>query len=326
MPKLSRWTGLLWAAALLSACDATAVAARFAARRSPPEIGDALPGAGDAGGDGWHQRRLAAGVVWLHAVWTDDHGRPQAAHVLRIDPAPPSASNAASNALGVSVKAAGGEGCRRVSALVQEHGAIAGINGGYFGAGCRPLSLLRIGARLVARNVRSRGAFGIDARSTPFIQRVEAGADWPEAVEAQGGGPTLIRRGVRTTEQEWRTEGFGSAFFARHPRTFVGIDGLGRILFGTVDGRQPDAAGLTLEQLGRWLLTPPLSLVSALNLDGGGSSTMVVRQAGSAGVVNDPADGGGVPHQGERAVSGAWLVFAPGVPAAPGKRPKKPRP
>lgn len=78
---------------------------------------------------------------------------------------------------------------------------------------------------------------------------------------------------------------------AMHPRTAIGIDkDQGRIIIVTVDGRQATSRGLTLRETG--VLMRRLGAEDALNLDGGGSSTMLARESGEpVSVVNQPSDG-----------------------------------
>jgi len=74
----------------------------------------------------------------------------------------------------------------------------------------------------------------------------------------------------------------------RHPRTMVGITGSRHLLFVVVDGRQPGYAdGMSLFELRA--LAHSLGCTDALNLDGGGSTTMVVAGQGINGVVNRPS-------------------------------------
>ena len=78
---------------------------------------------------------------------------------------------------------------------------------------------------------------------------------------------------------------------ARAPRSGVGVTPDGRRMFlVTVDGRQSDSVGATLLQFARML--GELGLDDALNLDGGGSSTLAFRPPGapSTTIVNDPSD------------------------------------
>jgi hypothetical protein len=77
------------------------------------------------------------------------------------------------------------------------------------------------------------------------------------------------------------------------PRTAVGFDAAGsRMILLTVDGRATGSRGLSLKEMGRLMIN--LGADDALNLDGGGSSTMLARSPGEAAseVVNDPSDGG----------------------------------
>lgn len=77
----------------------------------------------------------------------------------------------------------------------------------------------------------------------------------------------------------------------RAPRSAAGFSADGRTMYLiTVDGRQADSGGMTLPEFARQLAD--MGVHSAVNLDGGGSSTLVYRKPGDAqvAVVNDPAD------------------------------------
>lgn len=79
-----------------------------------------------------------------------------------------------------------------------------------------------------------------------------------------------------------------------HPRTAVGISKDGRYVYLlTVDGRQKGfSIGATYEEVGNLLLE--VGAYEGLNLDGGGSTTMVVREKdGMAKVLNHPVGHGG---------------------------------
>ncbi len=76
-----------------------------------------------------------------------------------------------------------------------------------------------------------------------------------------------------------------------HPRTAIGIDrDTGQVLMLVVDGRQTFSRGYTMVELANLMQT--LGAEDALNLDGGGSSTMLgLRPDGIIGVLNSPSDG-----------------------------------
>ena len=79
----------------------------------------------------------------------------------------------------------------------------------------------------------------------------------------------------------------------RHPRTVVGLDNTGtRLTILVVDGRkQGVAVGMSYDELATEMLR--LGCTEALNLDGGGSSVMAVRDAasGKLKILNAPTDG-----------------------------------
>jgi exopolysaccharide biosynthesis protein len=113
-----------------------------------------------------------------------------------------------------------------------------------------------------------------------------------------GGVPQLIRDGK--IEITWEQEKAGKSFAeTRHPRTAVAKLKDGKFLMITVDGRQPGTSvGMNLQELAEMLLE--FGAVEAMNLDGGGSTTMFV----GGKVINQPSD-----KEGERKVSDAILVF-----------------
>jgi Phosphodiester glycosidase len=101
------------------------------------------------------------------------------------------------------------------------------------------------------------------------------------ALDVMGGDPVLVRDG---------SVAVSSACFTSvchvNPRTGIGVQADGRLLIVVVDGRQPNySVGLTMVAFAR--LMRDLGAVSAMNLDGGGATTMVVRDE----IVNRPSDG-----------------------------------
>ena len=141
---------------------------------------------------------------------------------------------------------------------------------------------------------RARGRFSTSVRLAPVSPR-----------EAVGGFPVLVRDSLEVPG----LDSAGAATFApvRHPRTLVGVAAAGRrLLFITIDGRQPGySAGTTNRETARIALA--LGSTDAINLDGGGSTAMVVARRGADStryeVVNRPSD-----PQGERPVGNALLV------------------
>ncbi|HVE59887.1 MAG TPA: phosphodiester glycosidase family protein [Pyrinomonadaceae bacterium] len=125
--------------------------------------------------------------------------------------------------------------------------------------------------------------------------------DFPPSILATedivSGVPLLVLNGkIKIT---WEAEKSSKAFVeTRHPRTAVARLKDGKFLMVTVDGRSESSGGIGLEDLAKLLLE--LGATDAMNLDGGGSSTMFL----DGKVVNRPSD-----KEGERRVSDAILVF-----------------
>lgn len=125
-------------------------------------------------------------------------------------------------------------------------------------------------------------------------------------IELIGGTPRLIRDGAVTVE--WEKENVSRSFaYDRHPRTAVGFSqDSTKLYFFTVDGRQPGySVGMSLFELADYMLG--WDVYQGVNLDGGGSTTMVVR----GNVVNSPSDA-----TGERAVANALMVVS-SAPSGP---------
>jgi hypothetical protein len=147
------------------------------------------------------------------------------------------------------------------------------------------LKNLRIGARL-------------QLKLTLSPVETEAADSWKKATSIIGGGPQLIKDGrVEITNTAEKI--LPSFVNDGHPRTAIARLKSGQILLVTVDGRQPgESIGMSLNMLADLLLE--FGAVEAINLDGGGSTTMVIRNK----LVNRPSDA-----TGERPVSDAILVY-----------------
>lgn len=117
---------------------------------------------------------------------------------------------------------------------------------------------------------------------------------------AIGGGPVLIHNAkIRITNNEERMF-TGKAIDDKHPRTAMGYTADGKLIVLVVQGRMPGVAeGASLTQLAKLLLD--LGCVEALNLDGGGSSCMLVNGKETI----KPSD-----KEGQRPVPGVFMIQA----------------
>ncbi len=151
------------------------------------------------------------------------------------------------------------------------------------------------GANAIAAHTASRAPAPDDTVrwSLPF-----SGAP-PRVRELIGGYPMLLRDGRHVFEY---TKAILSGFsVTQHPRTAVATLADSSLLIMAVDGRSEASKGMSLTQLTDFLVS--LGAVNALNLDGGGSTVMVVGDS----IVNHPSD-----KEGERAVANALVVLGKG--------------
>jgi hypothetical protein len=124
-------------------------------------------------------------------------------------------------------------------------------------------------------------------------------------------GPLLVRAGGKAVTDGVDPEGFSAAAHqfdsditaGRYPRAALAVGGA-RLLAVACDGRADDDAGLTLGEMADALLA--LGATDALNLDGGGSASLVC----GGRLRNTPREAHDTPVPGGRAITTA-LVFAP---------------
>lgn len=212
----------------------------------------------------------------------------------------------------------------RVRDMAARVGALAAINAGFFTPTGAPAGLLVAGGRPIGFGVHPRGAVAIhdDGRQArlsfarALLRAVPeplspagvgvgfwspVGRDlssWRSARDVIGGAGLLMQDGRAITDfgVEKMRDDFPTV---RHPRSLIGVDGDGAVWLVAVDGRRPEhSVGMSFEELQR--LAAVLGLRDAVNLDGGGSTTLVVQGE----VVNRPTD-----LTGPRAVSDAIAVL-----------------
>jgi hypothetical protein len=106
-----------------------------------------------------------------------------------------------------------------------------------------------------------------------------------DALQVIAGSDIILQNGNNIAKTE------GSFAKTRHPRTCVGIaDGGKRLVLVVVDGRRKDRVGMQLTELADFMKSQ--GCTDALNLDGGGSSELALRdpKTGKLQVMNSPSD------------------------------------
>ncbi|MDX1919307.1 MAG: phosphodiester glycosidase family protein, partial [Candidatus Caenarcaniphilales bacterium] len=129
--------------------------------------------------------------------------------------------------------------------------------------------------------------------------------DWSSMSHVVGGGPFLLSKGEIIINTE--IEGFSakSGIGSVAPRTAIGMTAPGRLIWLVADGRQKNSVGLSLWELAA--LMKEIGVVEAINMDGGGSTTMVLNGE----IVNSPSD------PSLRSVSTALLLYKPSFGNSP---------
>lgn len=201
---------------------------------------------------------------------------------------------------------------RRTSQAALDSGAIVAINGSFYNT--RPpynsVCYLKINGEVIFERSgkmgdRDGGAVLIDDRGRVSVEQGDpVDLQWvstrtePSII---GSGPMMLQDGQRIDM------GTGAFVTLRHPRTAIGTSG-NKVYLVTVDGRSKgNSLGVNLNELANILKW--LGAENALNLDGGGSTTMYIEGQPENGIVNRPCDNQKFDRQGERRVSNSLLLL-----------------
>ena len=237
----------------------------------------------------WQEDEVGVGVVLRRSWFPELFSGPQSIAVLTLE-------------AGVRLDVVQAAPLDRTSSIAASFGGLVAVNGGFFNTKTgAPLGLIQVDGESVvpATEVQRTGqsAFGVDARNRVTVREVPPGR-WAGVEDALGGSALLVENG--------RAVSWANA--ARHPRTVLGVRKDGAVLLACVDGRSDKAAGMSYAELSTLMIA--LGCEAAVNLDGGGSSTMWTL---GLGIVNHPSDNGKFDAGGERAVANAVVVSAPAV-------------
>lgn len=223
------------------------------------------------------RRQISQGVT-SESVTTQDGQR---AHVATVD------TRLAELAI---VQAKTQSGLEKPSKIAQDTKAFVAVNGGFFGADGRPVGALKINGKWISRPTKLRGVIGFDQKHGILFDRLfatttvahesedHAPALWWDSVEnILGGAPLLLVGGTIIDPAPEKT--ISSFLEERYARTAICRCDENIIKLVVIDGGDRKAnlvgpaRGMTIHELASFLRT--LGCVSALNLDGGYSSTYV---------------------------------------------------
>ncbi|MBR4506405.1 MAG: phosphodiester glycosidase family protein [Bacteroidales bacterium] len=204
-----------------------------------------------------------------------------------------------------------------VSTLAQRSNALAAVNGSFFDMDMgNPICFLRIDGVTMGQNTPGKEdsvnrkyyqyATLALADGRPRFVCPDSNRLWENNMTDSNimtAGPMLIREGKALPQRDDRT-----FVTHRHNRTALGCKADGSVLLLVADGRfKNQAEGLSLPELERIMLW--MGCTDAINLDGGGSSTMYVQGRPNDGIVNYPSDNRRHDHEGQRPVSNAIVIY-----------------
>lgn len=207
---------------------------------------------------------------------------------------------------------AGNEGMKRTSQQAAEKGAVAAINGTYYNMKeGNSVCFYKIGDTVIDTTTDGEFKSRVNGAIREKRGKIEI-IEWSKPIEQSykkskgtvlASGPIMLDNGKRS---DWSA--CSKSFIeTRHPRSAIYTKDDGTVVFITVDGRSAgNADGMSIPELA--YLVKILGGDDAINLDGGGSTTLWLKDAPDNGVLNYPTDNKLFDHAGERSVSNIFYV------------------
>ena len=190
--------------------------------------------------------------------------------------------------------------------------AIAAINGNFFDVkNGGSVDFVRLNGKIINENrleknnqrARHQQAAVVIEHGKISIKKWDQTNDWETKLTEQNimlNGPLLFLNGIK---EDLDTTDFNRL---RHPRTCLGIKPNGSVILLAIDGRNDNSAGASLPELTK--IMSWLGCTSAINFDGGGSTTLWINGFADQGVINYPTDNKKWDHEGQRKVANVILV------------------
>lgn len=190
--------------------------------------------------------------------------------------------------------------------------AIAAVNGNFFDVkDGGSVDFVRVNGKTINTNrldvggkrAKHQQAAVVIDHGRLSIKKWNSASDWETSLSEENvllNGPLLTFNGV---DELLDTAGFNRL---RHPRTCLGVKSNGDVIVLTADGRNDNAAGMSLFELTK--LMKWLGCTSVINFDGGGSTTLWVNGLPDRGIINYPTDNKKWDHEGQRKVANVLLI------------------
>lgn len=245
----------------------------------------------------WSTKEIARGVIWKHAHTKELLDIAQNINILEIDTRKRHVTLVYDN-----------DENRPTSEMSREAKALASVNAGFFDMkNGGSTSYIKVDGTLPDKDTlkwrdypRFTGSLIITRNGRVLVEEKENHRTYTtnrKYDDVLVTGYLLLDDGEKVPLKD------ESLVTKRHPRTCLGIVSKHKILLVTVDGRSEEANGMDLHELTDLMIS--LGCKEAINLDGGGSTTMWLADKG---VVNMPSDNKKFDHEGERPVSNIIVV------------------
>lgn len=208
----------------------------------------------------------------------------------------------------------------KTSVIANREDAVAAINGGYFDmAQLLPCVYFRTGDDVYGQTspseaFRVNGVIGTkDKRGRKVMIACCSPSEYDEVADkwhsVMASGPMLLDEEEILVPEFTETDENGKGIDAfndyRHPRSVIGYDDKGNVFLVVIDGRHPGRGdGASIYETA--LICRFLGMKDAINLDGGGSSSLWSRELG---VLSHPSDNKIFDHEGERTVPDIIGIF-----------------
>lgn len=243
---------------------------------------------------------IASGVAEKHYSFEDKQGKRVESFVVEMDMENDSVAIEAGTPNDADTYGLQSVRQQANAASSASHKVVAAVNADFYNmATGEPSGIIYKDGRAIKSDLRSDwNFFGITKDGSAVIGDSQSYNNVKDSLkEALGGNAILVKGG-----QAFQTPTTGAD---REPRTAVGIKANGNVFFTQIDGRQePYSAGISMGELAELMID--LGAITALNLDGGGSSALLSRKAGGDDLqlISSPSDGG------ERSVANSWLIVS----------------
>ena len=239
--------------------------------------------------EGWvlntqSQRRLADGVCYLEYLFLDENGLPHRVYVLTVDPEKATLYTGTSqNGYELIPKVQQNVQQQMEASVADGINVIAAVNGDFFAinASYMPAGLSIKNGVVIHPNTSFRPYSAITKNGDFLISDAKGDEINPNTLQMAVGGSHVIVKQAQVYKE---------LVSDPHPRTISGVKKDGTIILAVIDGRQPHHSnGATLVQCAQLMCS--LGAQTAINHDGGGSSTMILRSDNQYETVNSPSDG-----------------------------------